>query len=90
MAEGAFVGLLLAFPLLGALTRRWSVLILALVGWPLFYAGLARGWWGYGVGDGWQYVAVAVTAVGVVSTALAVGLARWLRPPPRRLGPGVV
>ena len=84
--------LLLAFPLAGAVFRRWSALALPLVGWPVFYLGLNRGWWGNGLGDLWQYVAGAALLVGLVTTALAVGLARRLKPrhapSPRALSAG--
>jgi hypothetical protein len=40
------------------------------------YGGLKQGWWGHGVGDGWQYVAVVITTFGVVTTALAIAFAR--------------
>jgi hypothetical protein len=39
---------------------------------PLFYAGLTNGWWGDGVGDGWHYAEVMVTAVGLLGSALGV------------------
>jgi hypothetical protein len=69
--EAAVVALLIAFPLAGVLTRRWLTLLLPAIGWPVFYAGLNRGWWGHGTGDGWEYGAVLLTVVSVVSTALA-------------------
>jgi hypothetical protein len=72
----AFVVLLIVFPLVGVAARRWLALILPAVGWPLYYVGLDEGWWGNGTGDGWQYVALAVTAVGVAITAVAVAAAR--------------
>jgi hypothetical protein len=80
LTEAAVICLLVAFPLVGVLARRWSVLLLPLVGWPLFYFGLDRGAWGNGTGDGWQYAAALLTAVGLVSTALAVAFASRLRP----------
>jgi hypothetical protein len=72
-----FIALLIAFPLVGLVTRRpWSV-VLPLGAWPLFYVGLNRGWWGCcGTGDGWQPLAVLLAFVGAVTTALAVGLGR--------------
>jgi hypothetical protein len=76
MPEVAIVTLLIAFPLLGAIARRWSVLLLPIAGWPLFYLGLTRGWWGGGTGDGWQFAALLLTVIGLVSTALAIALAR--------------
>jgi uncharacterized membrane protein len=76
MPEVAVIGLLIAFPLVGLLARSWLVIVFPLVGWPLFYLGLNRGWWGDGTGDGWQYAAVLLTAVGVVTTVIAIALAR--------------
>ena len=78
--EAVAITLLLAFPLVGAAIRRWTALALPLAGWPLFYLGLDRGWWGNGLGDGWQYPAAAALLLGVASTALAVGLARRVKP----------
>jgi hypothetical protein len=60
--------------------RRWAAVPLPLIGWPLFYLGLDKGWWGYGLGDGWHDVAVWALIVGIASTALAVGLARRVKP----------
>jgi hypothetical protein len=84
MPEVVVVGLLIAFPLVGLVTRRWSTVVLPLVGWPLYFLGLNGGWWGYGTGDGWQYGAALLTAVGVLTTAVAVALPRssWPRPRP--------
>jgi hypothetical protein len=79
MPEVAVVGLMIAFPVLGLLVGRWTALAFPLVGWPLYFLGLTEGWWGYGVGDGWQYGAVMLTAVGVVTTAVAVALARFVQ-----------
>lgn len=84
MPEAAFVVLDIAFPLLGAAVRRWAALLFPVLGWPLLYLGLNLNWWGHGTGDGWQGLAVLMTAVGVVTTALAVAVSRavW-RPRPR-------
>jgi hypothetical protein len=79
MAEGAFVGLLILFPLIGLATRSWLTLLLPAIGWTLFYLGLNQGWWGNGTGDGWQYAALLVMALGVLSTALAVAATRARR-----------
>jgi uncharacterized membrane protein len=80
MPEVAVIGLLIAFPLVGLLAGRWLVIVLPLVGWPLFYLGLNRNWWGHGTGDGWQYAAALLTVIGIVTTALAVALARGAWP----------
>jgi hypothetical protein len=76
MPEAAVVALLIAFPLVGLLARRWRVMLLPAVGWPLFYVGLDQGWWGSGLGDGWQLAAIVLTAVGLVTTAVAIALPR--------------
>ena len=76
MAEAAFVVLIVIFPLLGGAMRRWLALLFPVIGWPLFYVGLNRDWWGHGTGDGWQYVALLMTTIGVVTTALALALSR--------------
>jgi hypothetical protein len=75
--------LLIAFPLLGVLTRRWVTVSLPALAWPIFYEGLNNGWWLDGTGDGWQAIRTALTIVGVASTALAVLAARRLKPPTR-------
>jgi hypothetical protein len=80
MPEAVLTGLFIAFPLIGVLTRRWLVVALPLAAWPIFYLGLNKGWWLYGVGDGWQYVAWFVTLLGVATTALAVRIGRTLKP----------
>jgi hypothetical protein len=79
------VAMLIVFPLLGLMIRRWLALIFPLVGWPLFYIGLTHDWWGYGTGDAWQFVATFLTLVGVGSTALAVSVARAFWPPSAHL-----
>lgn len=77
--------LLIVFPVVGAVARRWYALLFPLVAWPVCYVGLDRGWWGDGTGDGWQLVAAALTAVGVATTAVAIAAARGLtRGPARR------
>ena len=70
------IALLIVFPLAGLLARRWRAALLPLAGWPLYFLGLNQGWWGYGTGDGWQYGAAVLTAIGVVTTVIAVALAR--------------
>lgn len=81
MLEPVVYGLLIVFPLIGVLARRWLVVAMPLVAWPIFYVGMNRGWWLYGTGDGWQYVARFFTVLGVATTLLAIGVARTLVPP---------
>ncbi|HXG75185.1 MAG TPA: hypothetical protein VNJ53_01310 [Gaiellaceae bacterium] len=80
MLEVSFVALVVAFPTIGAATRRWIVVVLPLFGWPIYYLGMNRGWWLDGTGDGWESIARAMTVVGVVTTAAAVALARSVKP----------
>jgi hypothetical protein len=63
------------FAVMAALIRHAVIVVLPLVGVPLFYAGLESEWWGAGVGDGWQYVAVLFTLVAFLGSlvGLAVG-----------------
>lgn len=68
------------FITVAALWARWSTLALPAVVVPLFYLGLRYGWWGDGVGDGWQLVALAVTLAGVAVAAATVFLTRRVRP----------
>jgi hypothetical protein len=80
-AVWAFVILAIAFFVaVGIMVGRiWAVLLPPAV-WGLFYLGLQRGWWGAGVGDGWQYIMVfiilvslAATVVGLVVRRVAIG-----------------
>jgi hypothetical protein len=70
--EAVVVALLAFFPLLGAVSGRWWTIGLPLVAWPIWFLGLSQDWWGYGLGDGWQYGAVLLTAVSVASVAAAL------------------
>lgn len=71
--------LLVGPPVLGFLTRKWFAILVPLIGVPLYLVGKDERWWGCcGTGDGWQIAAVALTLVGVASTALAVVLGRVL------------
>lgn len=54
------------------------MLVAPLFGVPAFYLGLEREWWGYGLGDGWQYAMFAVLTVAVLVTAAGVTLRRAL------------
>ena len=76
--EVAFVLVLVGSLLLAMAARRWWPVVVPLIACPLLYLGLAEGWWGFGLGDGWQYAAVAITLFGVVSAAAGVVLGRGL------------
>ena len=55
------------------LGRPWLLLV-PLLGWPLFFLGLSMEWWGYGVGDGWQFAAALWTLLGMVCVTVALSL----------------
>jgi hypothetical protein len=75
--NATFVALLIAFPLAGLLIRKRWAIVLPFIGWPLYYVGLNRGWWGCcGTGDGWQALAILLAVLGAGTTALAIGLGR--------------
>jgi hypothetical protein len=80
MLEASFVALVIAFLTIGAVTRRWIVVVFPLVGWPIYYLGMNRGWWLHGTGDGWELIARSMTVIGVVTTAAAVAVARRISP----------
>jgi hypothetical protein len=56
---------------------RPAARLLALLG------GLASGWWGSGLGDGWPFALAAVTAAGMIATAAGIALRRRLGRRPR-------
>ena len=72
-------GLLLvgvAAAVIGVLVGRWIVMPPVAATWPTFMSGLERGWWGNGVGDGWEWSLVAGTALAVAGAALGVAVRR--------------
>jgi hypothetical protein len=72
--EVAVVALLVFVPFAAAVIGRWWTLGIPLVVWPMWFLGLSRDWWGYGLGDGWEYGAVLLTAVSVASIAIALAI----------------
>jgi hypothetical protein len=71
------VPLLLALlGLMGAFIHQWWAVILPLIAIPVFYAGVRYGWWGEGVGDGWEYGAAIVTVVGVLGSLVGLVVGR--------------
>ena len=63
---------LLASGVVGFAIVRWWAVCVPVVGLALFYAGLNAGWWGYGVGDGWQIAMAVLMCVGVVGALAGV------------------
>jgi hypothetical protein len=70
-----FVGVALAAAVIG---RRWT-LALPLIVWPIWFLGLAQDWWGYGMGDGWQYGAALIILVSLASVAVLLVLRSFAR-----------
>jgi hypothetical protein len=77
----ALVFVAVAAAAIGALVDRWAVVVPAAAAWPVFMLGLERGWWGNGVGDGWEASLVAGALLGGVGAALGVVARRSLRRP---------
>ena len=67
---------IVAFGVGGALSRRFVVVFLPPLLWPLYYAGLAEGWWGDGLGDGWPLALALVVLLSSAAGAAGVALAR--------------
>jgi hypothetical protein len=80
MIAFVFIGMLVAGAALGALVARWPVVPVAAGAWPAFMLGLEQGWWGNGVGDGWQVSLVVGAAAGAVGAAFGVWARRKGRP----------
>jgi hypothetical protein len=72
-----FVALILAPAVLGFVVRRWAVVALPLVGWPLHAIGMNKGWWGCcEPGDGWEFWTVVVTLAAVLVAGAGVDAGR--------------
>jgi hypothetical protein len=78
MPEAGLVFVVAALGVLGFVSGRSWMLLAPLFAVPVFYLGLDREWWGYGLGDGWQYAMFGVLAIAVVATAAGVILRRAL------------
>jgi hypothetical protein len=72
----ALVAVALAFVAAGFAVGRWQVLLAAAAAVPLYFGGVLAGWWGSGVGDGWQFALAVGTALGTAAAALGVASRR--------------
>jgi len=70
--EAVLVVLLVASAVIGYAVGRWWSVLVPVASLGVFYAGLAAGWWGNGVGDGWKFAMALVLAGGVLAAALGV------------------
>ena len=59
----------------GFATGRWLTVAAVAAVWPILFAGTALDLWGSGLGDGWPYVLVLVTAL-MAGAASVGGVAR--------------
>ncbi len=84
--EFVFYPLLVAVGLSGVLIGRWSALLIPLVVWPTYFFGVAHEWWGYGLGDGWQFGFLLVVGISLVAVAIGVGLRVMPRAQPSERG----
>jgi len=60
----------------GFAVPRWPVFVVAAVLVPFYFAGLVAGWWGSGVGDGWQFALAIGTAASMVGAVAGVATRR--------------
>jgi hypothetical protein len=65
-----------AFVAAGFAMARWPVVVIAAALVPFYFAGLVAGWWGSGVGDGWQFALAIGTAASTVGALVGVATRR--------------
>jgi hypothetical protein len=75
----AFLIITLIAAAVGFLAGRWAVVLPLAAVLPLYLMGVKAGWWGNGVGDGWQYVLVFGGGLGALGGALGVLARRGVR-----------
>ena len=64
---------------LGLVVGGWWALVIPVVAVPLVYLGLDRGWWGSGLGDGWEYAAALALVLAIAATAAGILIGRLAR-----------
>ena len=60
----------------GFILGRWAVTLAAPGAWVLFILGEKQGWWGHGVGDGWEYALIVGAAAAAAGAAVGVAVRR--------------
>jgi hypothetical protein len=63
----------------GLLIGRWRALVAGPLLAALTVAGIAAGWWGAGVGDGWGIALVSIAFLGAVLAGIGVSVALVVR-----------
>jgi hypothetical protein len=66
----------LPFFILGLLAGRPATLLVPPAACGIFFGGLAAGWWGAGLGDGWPFALTGFSAVATVATATGIAVRR--------------
>jgi hypothetical protein len=85
MEPAVVVGtLLVAVALAAVVIGRWWALLIPLAVWPIYFLGVTRGWWLHGVGDGWEYGAMAIILFSLGLVALGVLLRAFVEEQRRR------
>lgn len=63
----------------GFVVGRWWVLGLPAIVVPILYIGANYGWWGGGLGDGWQFALVFVLVLAITATGAGLAARATLR-----------
>lgn len=74
-----FVVIAVAAAVVGAIVGRWIVVVPAVATWVIYVAGLKQGWWGSGVGDGWEVALVVGGGVAAFGALVGVLVRRGIR-----------
>jgi hypothetical protein len=63
----------------GFVLGRWWVLGLPAIVVPILYVGANYGWWGSGLGDGWQFALAFVLVLAITATGAGLVARATLR-----------
>jgi hypothetical protein len=77
--EAALVIVLAGVAVSGYLLRSAWALVVPLLAIPAVYLGLDQGWWGAGLGDGWQFAMLTLLALGLALAGAGIAARRALR-----------
>jgi hypothetical protein len=85
--EGVLLAILVASCVIAFGVGRWWTLFVPISSVGVFYTGLNAGWWGNGVGDGWQFAMALVMGAGILAAVIGVAARVLVRPRAERRGP---
>jgi hypothetical protein len=80
VVNAALAAILVASAVIGFAVGRWWTVFVPIAALGVVYGGLNARWWGYGVGDGWQFVMALMMGLGVFAAAFGVGARALVRP----------